>query len=163
MNGFQRAVKLLNGGFLVLSGIFIILMMLHITVDVALRNSGVAVQGTLEIVSFYYMVCLVMLPMGYVELQNEHIRVDLFAQMMPERVQLGLYVIACLLGMLFFGMLCWQSFHDAMRATRSAEEAMANFRFYIWPARWALPIGFGGLFLAALSNLIRAMSERRAL
>lgn len=160
---FQRSVRGLNLLLLVLSGIFIVAMMIHITLDVGLRNFGVAVQGTLEIVSFYYMVLLVMLPMGYVELKNEHIRVDLFAQMMPGAAQLALYVMACLLGMLFFGMLAWQTLLDALKATRSGEEAMANFTFYIWPARWALPIGFGALFLASLSNLLRALHERRAL
>lgn len=159
----HRLVRLINLAFLSASGVFIVLMMLHITLDVVLRNAGIAVQGSLEIVSFYYMVCLVFLPMGYVELHNEHIRVDLFVQMMPRMVQLALYVLACLLALVFFGMLGWQTLLDALKSTRAAETAMANFTFYIWPARWALPVGFAGLCLAALSNLLRALAERRAL
>lgn len=162
LSPLHSAVRLLNRLFLIASGTFVVLMMLHITLDVILRNSGVAVQGTLEVVSFYYMVCLVFLAFGYVELTHEHIRVDLFVQRMPPSVQLVLYVFSCLLGLVFFGMLGWQTLLDALKATQSAETAMANFTFYIWPARWALPIGFGGLFAAVLSNLLRALSERRA-
>ena len=111
----------------------------------------------------YKVVALVFLAFGYVEHKNENIRVDLFAQMMPKRVQMGLYVFACILGLIFFGMLFWQSLYDAIRATQRGEEAMSNFRFHIWPARWALPIGFGGALLAVFANLLRAVTRRQAL
>ena len=67
------------------------------------------------------------------------------------------------MGLVFFGMLFWQSLHDAIRATGRGEEAMSNFRFYIWPARWALPIGFAGVLLAVLANLLRAIVRRQPL
>ncbi|WP_319498240.1 TRAP transporter small permease [uncultured Cohaesibacter sp.] len=157
-----RMVRLLNHVFLVASGLFLILMMLHIALDVILRNCGISIQGTLEVVSFYYMVCLVFLPMGYVEFKHQHIRVDLIAQRLPRYAQLVLYVFSCLIGLLFFGMLGWQTLLDALQATRSAQTAMANFTFYIWPARWALPFGFFGLCCAVLANLLLALKERRS-
>ena len=157
-----RMVRLLNRVFLVASGLFLILMMLHIAIDVILRNAGISIQGTLEVVSFYYMVCLVFLPMGYVELKHQHIRVDLIAQRLPQSLQVGLYVLSCLIGLLFFGMLGWQTLLDAIQATQSAQTAMANFTFYIWPARWALPLGFLGLCCAVFSNLLLALKERRS-
>jgi uncharacterized integral membrane protein len=40
---------------------------------------------------------------------------------------------------------------------------MSNFKFLIWPARWALPIGFGGVLLAITGNLLRALTSRQAL
>ena len=75
---------------------------MHIAIDVILRNAGISIQGTLEVVSFYYMVCLVFLPMGYVELKHQHIRVDLIAQRLPQSLQVGLYVLSSLIGLLFF-------------------------------------------------------------
>ena len=158
----HRLVRLLNRVFLVTSGLFLVLMMLHITVDVVLRNSGVSIQGTLEVVSFYYMVFLVFLPLGYVEIQHQHIRVDLLAQRLPHSVQTALYIFSCLVGLLFFGMMCWQTLLDAFQATRSLQTAMANFTFYLWPARWALPLGFFGMCCALLSNLLQSLLERRA-
>ena len=158
------AIRWLNIATITLACVTMVLMMLHITLDVGVRfffNGQIV--GTLEWVSFYYMVALVFLAFGYVEFRNENIRVDLFAQMMPKSVQLGLYVFACLLGLVFFGMLFWQSLTDAIEATQREEEAMSNFRFLIWPARWALPIGFAGTLLAVLANLLRALAQRKPL
>lgn len=164
MQLLHSLIRWLNIGTITAACVVMGLMMAHITLDVGVRYfvNG-QIVGTLEWVSFYYMVALVFLAFGYVELKNENIRVDLFAQMMPKSVQLGLYIFACLLGLIFFGMLFWQSLVDAIKATGRAEEAMSNFRFYIWPARWALPIGFAGALLAVLSNLLKALTQRQAL
>lgn len=159
-----RLIGWLNIGTAVVAGVVMVIMMLHITLDVGVRYffNG-QIVGTLEWVSFYHMVALVFLAFGYVEFKNENIRVDLFAQMMPKQVQFALYIFACVLGIVFFGMLFWQSLQDAISATRRSEEAMSNFRFLIWPARWALPIGFGGVVMAVLANLLRAITQRQAL
>jgi TRAP-type C4-dicarboxylate transport system permease small subunit len=164
MNLVLGTIRWLNIGTAVAACIVMVLMMLHITLDVGVRYffNG-QIVGTLEWVSFYYMVALVFLGFGYVEYKNENIRVDLFAQLMPKRVQFGLYIFACLLGMIFFGMLFWRTLLDAISATQRGEEAMSNFRFLIWPARWTLPIGFGGTFLAVFANLLRAIARREAL
>ncbi|WP_025051016.1 TRAP transporter small permease subunit [Sulfitobacter noctilucae] len=158
------AIRWLNIAIATAACLVMMLMMLHITLDVGVRYfvNG-QIVGTLEWVSYYYMVGLVFLSFGYVEFKNENIRVDLFAQKMPKSVQLGLYIFACLLALVFFGMLFWQTFVDAIRATQRQEEAMSNFRFLIWPARWALPIGFAGAFLAVIANLLRAITTREAL
>lgn len=158
------AIRYVNLALLAFGCVFLLLMMGHIVVDVFVRYvfNG-SMVGTLETVSFYYVVLAVFLPLGYVELKSEHIRVDLFAQMMPNWAQLALYILACIAGLVFFGMLAWQSGIDAIRSTQRAETIMSNFLFYIWPSRWALPIGFGGMCLAILSNLLRAIQRRQAL
>lgn len=153
-----------NRAALALACLFMLLMMGHITADVTLRYlfEGHLV-GTLEIVSFYYMVFIVFLSLGYAELKGEHIRVDLVAQLLPAGMQFALYQLACALGLIFFGLLFWQSAQDAYAATLRGEEAMSNVTFHIWPARWALPIGFAGIWLAVLSNLFKSAALRRAL
>ncbi len=149
---------------LVLGCLFLAAMMLHITVDVLLRYFfNASVVGTLETVSYYHMVLAVLLPLAYVESRGEHIRVDLIAQMLPNGVQLALYVLACLIGLAFFGALTYQGFLDALRATQRLETIMSNFLFYIWPSRWALPLGFGALCLAILNNLLKALTRRQPL
>lgn len=163
-NLMYRFVTWLNTAFLVISAIFVVLMMLHVTADVLLRSvSNVGIIGTLEVVSYYYMVCAIFLAFGYVEMHNEHIRVDLFVQQMPRSAQVVLYILACLAGFVFFGLLAWQSMIDALRATASQETIMSNFLFYVWPSRWALPIGFIGCLLAILCNLLKSVTRWRAL
>ena len=149
---------------LVLSALFLILMALHITVDVTLRYViGTSFPGTLEVVSFYYMVGVVFLPLAYVELKREHISVDVLVGHFSPRVQLVMYVFASLLGLVYFGLLGYQSLLDAIRATKGLETAMANFTFYLWPSRWALPIGFSAMCLAILANVAKALRLRQAL
>ncbi|PAU79427.1 TRAP transporter small permease [Halomonas salipaludis] len=148
---------------LVLATMFLVLMALHVSLDVGLRYVfGKSFPGTLEIVSFYYMVAIVFLPLAYVELKQEHIRVDVVVGRFPPLVQLLFYLFACTLGLIYFGMLCYQSYQDAVRATLRAETAMANFKFYLWPSRWALPVGFAAMCLAILANMIKALRLRQA-
>ena len=70
------------------SGAALLLMMLHIAADVALRYLFSApLHGTVEIVSTYYMVAVVFLPLALIELRNGHIVVELVSQHFPARVQ----------------------------------------------------------------------------
>lgn len=164
LNNLDSFICAIERTLLVLACIFLALMMFHVAGDVISRYLfNRPLTGTLETVSFYYMVFAVFLPLAFVERAGEHIRVDLFTQMMPQSLQLVLYVFACILGLIFFGMLTYQSYLDAMRATVRQETIMSNFLFYIWPARWALPIGFGFVSLAIFTNMLKAIARRRAL
>ncbi len=160
----DRISRIISRVLLAISCIFLVVMMLHITADVlarALFNS--AVIGTLEMVSYYHMVLAVLLPLAFVERKGENIRVDVLVQQAPQRVQLAFYVVACLVGLAFFGALTWQSALDAWQSTLRQETIMSNFLFYIWPSRWALPVAFGATCLATLSNLAQALARRQAL
>ena len=56
-------------------------MMGHVVLDVFLKFAfNAPLIGTLETVSYYYMVGAVFLPLGAVELKKEHVHVDLFIQ-----------------------------------------------------------------------------------
>ncbi|MCS4503064.1 hypothetical protein KBTX_02382 [wastewater metagenome] len=160
----DRITARIDRVLLVIGCLFLAVMMIQITVDVLLRaifNASVPV--TLETVSYYYMIFAVFLPLSYVERRNAHIKVDLFTQLMPERVQFALHVLACLIGVGFFGALAYQSFLDAVDATIKQQTVMSNFIFYIWPSRWALPIGFAATCLAIINNMAAAVIQRRAL
>ena len=160
----QKLDRWVSSTLLAVGCLFLVLMMLHVAADVTVRalfNSQII--GTLETVSYYHMILVVFLPLAYVERSSQNIRVDLFAQLMPRAVQFVLFQFACLLGIVYFGILSYQSFFDALRSTERMETIMSNFLFYIWPARWALPIGFAAAALAVLASALRSISERRAL
>ncbi|MEJ5358854.1 MAG: TRAP transporter small permease [Desulfobacterales bacterium] len=147
-----------------ISSVFLLLMMLHVTADVFMKYFfNAPIEATIETVTYYYMIGVVFLPLAAVELQNEHIFVDLFVKRFSPRLQLAFYVFACLCGMLYFGILTWQTLRDAIRATAGRETVMANFLFYVWPSRWALPIGMGCMVLALGGNLFRALRSGQAL
>lgn len=160
----DHAILWINRAFLVIAAVAVVLMMVHVTIDVGWRAlANGALIGTVEIVAYYYMIVLVMLGFGYVELRREHIRVDLFVERMPRRVQLWFYLAACAAGAAYFWVLFYQSFLDAWNSTARQETVMANYVFYIWPARWALPLGWAGILLAVIGNALKAIRLRRAI
>jgi TRAP-type C4-dicarboxylate transport system permease small subunit len=164
MTWLDRTSRLIDQALLAIGCVFLFVMMLHITVDVlarALFNFGII--GTLETVSYYHMVLAVLLPLAFVERTGENIRVDVLVQQAPVRLQLAFYVVACLVGLAFFGALTWQGALDAWQSTVREETIMSNFLFYIWPSRWALPIAFGATWLATLNNLVQALARRQPL
>lgn len=159
-----RLARLVDRALLAVGCVFLALMMLHVTLDVALRYLfNAPIIGTLETVSYYYMIFAVFLPLAYVERRGEHIRVDLFAQLLPTWLQFALYLLACLCGLVFFGLLAYQGLLDAWRSTARLETVMSNFLFYIWPSRWALPLGFAAICLALVANVLTALQRRRPL
>jgi len=159
-SALDRASNLIGKLALALGAAFLVLMALNITLDVVLRLVfGGSFPGTLEVVSFYYMVYAVFLPLAFVERRGEHIEVDAFFNLMPARAQRVLLCFSFLISLAYFGALTWQSLMDAVAATQNRQTAMANFTFYIWPARWALVAGFGAACLAILTHLCHALSQ----
>ena len=160
MKRFEWLVRRGSDGLTILGGLCLVLMMLQITVDVGLKyifNSPI--EGNLEVVSFYYMVGVVFLPLAMVELRHEHINVDLFILMMPKRMRVYVYVFGCVVSLIFFGVLTYQTFLDAVHATRITEIMMGSIYVTIWPSRWTLPIGFTFIGLAIVVHAIRALRE----
>ncbi len=150
--------------FMFISSIFLVLMMVHVTVDVLMKyffNSPI--EGTFETVTYYYMISVVFLPLAMVELSNEHIYVDLFVRRFTNKIQQGVYIFACLTGIVYFSIMTFQTFIDALKATAERETVMSNYLFYVWPSRWALPIGMGCMVLALALNIGRAFQAGKAL
>lgn len=143
-----------------LAAFSLIMMMLQTVLEVGLRYFlNAPIEGNLEIVSYYYMVAVVFLPLGLVELSHEHINVDLFLTRFSRRVQNMFYLLASALAFLFLGMLFFQTFLDALKATRINEVIMGSTLVVVWPAKWALPIGFAAMLIAIAANMAAALRD----
>jgi len=128
-------------------------MMVHVGADIfAKLVFNAPIIGTLETVSYYYMVSIVFLPLAFVELRNGHVFVDLIFRNFPLRAQVIIYVLGCLISVSYYSLFCYQTFLDALKATSEQETVMSNYLFYVWPSRWTLPIGSATLVLAILLN-----------
>lgn len=161
---FARIVTVMSKVFMAVAGIFIVLMMIHVTADVVMKYFfNKPIKGALETVTYYYMVSIVFLPLAIVELRNEHIYVDLFVRKLSQRRQLWIYVFSCLAGIVYFSGMTYQTFIDAVHATAQKETVMSNYLFYVWPSRWALPVGMAGIVLALTVNITRALHVGRPL
>ncbi|OAB55508.1 hypothetical protein AY599_25760 [Leptolyngbya valderiana BDU 20041] len=154
----EGALAALARLLLVFGTIALVLMAVHVVSDVVGRllfNSPV--YGTTEIVSFYYMVGAVCLPLAYMELRDEHITVEVVYQNLPLWLRRAVFVFSALATALFFGLFAYQSWFDSLRAMSSREMVMGAALLEIWPSRFFLPISFGLLVLAALLRALKAV------
>ncbi len=151
--------KLLGGASTLLAwigGIMLILMMVHISADVVARYIfNAPLHGTVEIVSGYYMVAVVFLPLAMIERGNGHIVVELVSQRFPRRVQDVLIGIVALVSALYFGAFAWQTWSDALKKFAVGEQALGTVAITIWPTRFYLPIGCGLIVLVLLHKAFR--------
>ncbi len=156
--------RLIGAGAKLLScvaALCLFLMMAQIVLDVVMKYVfNAPIEGNLEVVSFYYMVAVVFLPLAMVELRHEHINVDLFFLMTPRAGQKYIYAFSSVLTAAFFAILTYQTFIDAVNATLTGEVMMGTNLVSIWPSRWALPVGMGLICLATLNHAWRAVFER---
>jgi TRAP-type C4-dicarboxylate transport system permease small subunit len=119
-------------------------MMLHITVDVLCRYLfALSLHGTVEIVSTYYIVAVVFLPLALVERLNAHIVVELLSQHLPRRAGELLIAGVALISAAYFGAFTWQTWGDAVQKFRVGEVILGTVPVTVWPTRFYLPIGCG--------------------
>ena len=118
------------------------------------------VKGTPEIVSFSIVIIL-WLQAAYAIRSGGMIWVDAVHVHLPGRVQRACDVLGALLGIAFFGLVCWGSIDPALYAWRSNEfEGEGALRVPVWPARFLV---VAGSFLAAFNYLLLAIERARAL
>lgn len=138
------------------SGAALLLMMLHIAADVTLRYLFSApLHGTVEIVSTYYMVAVVFLPLALIELRNGHIVVELVSQHFPARVQEWQIGLVALVSAAYFGAFAWRTWNDALQKMAVGEVSLGNVPVTVWPTRFYLPIGCALITLVLIHKAIR--------
>jgi TRAP-type C4-dicarboxylate transport system permease small subunit len=138
-----------------------LLMMLHVTIDVAGRTIfNHPFEGTTEIVSAYYMVVAAYLPWAWVTRHNGHLNVDLFTLRMRPRAVFWLEVAAKIVTLLYVSVFTWRTLLRAIEQTRAGEVWQAGTRHLpVWPSRWMLPVAGFFMALYLLARVIRDVSD----
>jgi TRAP-type C4-dicarboxylate transport system permease small subunit len=159
-----RLLKALDriADLLVIAGCAVTLaMMLHVTADVlgkVLFNHPI--NGTLEVVTYYYMVGCVFLPLAMVQRKRAQIVVEVFTHLLPRRALLYLDGVVSLVSAGFAGLL---TYHGALHATAKTQlrEVIPSPQLYleIWPARWFVVLGTGAVTLYLVVQAVRDLLE----
>ena len=156
----EKAIRGLAYSLALVAGFVVLLMMIQTAADVVSSNLlGRPIEGNLEIISTYYMVMVVFLPLAFVELRHEHINVDLVVQLLPDAVHRVILVFGYLVCAAFFGILAYQTWADAVNAWLINEVMMGSTYVTIWPAKFALPVGFFAIMLAVLLHAWKAFTD----
>ena len=135
------------------------LMMLHITVDVAAKYIlQVPMPGTITVVSNYYMVLVVFLPLAFTERRNGHISVEVLTTQFSARPQRILSIFGMVFAALIFAALAWQGWIEAERAQKVGSfQIEQGQKLLIWPARYLVPIGCGLIVITLIAKLTLAL------
>ena len=147
--------------FLMWASCFIgFLMMMHVTIDVFMKHVSAPLEGTIEIVSGYYMVAVAFLPLAYISKHEGQIVVELFTRGLTGRRLARFDGIVNIATFLYLCLLTWKTTDAAVEQTIEGEmwETATGF-IHMWPSRWLLPIG---CFLMAIYLLVRIWSDLRA-
>ena len=116
------------------------------------------VKGTPEIVSSAIVV-ICFLQAAYAIRSGGMIWVDAVIRHASPRVQRVFEIAGALLGVAFFGLICWGSVEPALYAWTSSEfEGEGALRVPAWPARFVVVLG---TFLAAFNYLLLAAERVR--
>lgn len=154
----HRVIQIPTNIFSWIAGAAILAIMIQVVVDVAMREIiSSPIDGTIEIVSFYFMVAVTFLPLAYVSHHEGHIFVELFTRgMRPKSLAFleGVVGIACFVFALWFVRETWFAALDSFDSGEMWETS--DDLITIWPSRFALPIGTG---LMAIYLLIRLIDD----
>ena len=155
-------ISWLISGTSTIAGIMVLLLVGHVTIDVAMRFIfNTPLNATILYVSAFYMVAIAFLPLAAVEQRDGHIAVELLVEKFPKKIQTFLAGIALLLTVIV----------TAAVAIRTGDEAFAKYlggsfsieaggKIITWPTYLALPLGFGLMCIVATWKFIFLLMGR---
>lgn len=142
--------------FLWAGAIALLAMMVHVSADVIMKVAlNQPIMGTLEIVSFIYMVGCTFLPLAHVQLSRTLIIVEVFTQKLAPEKNLRLDIAAAVLTVAYLLLLAIMGSVVALAKTEIGEAQDATyFDLPVWPMRWVFCASCGLAALIALYQLI---------
>jgi len=153
-----RIIDVLSALMMIVGGIALMLMMVNVTADVIGKFVFSApVPVTLEMVSNYYMVAVVFLPLAAVERMNGNIHVELIYTHLPRVIKRLLDLVTHVLfaGLLY--LLTTSTWVVAMKKYNVGEFIMGSYPIAIWPTRFIVPVGCALALALVLVKLGRTL------
>ena len=157
MNTFKKIMDLIVDILAWIAGLAVVLMMLHVALDVALRNLfNAPITGTIEIVANYNMAALAFLPLALIAREKGHIIVELFTGWMKPNPRSILDGLVAIVTVAYVSVFTWKALEVAIDKTRIRDAKEAGFGFVeVWPARWLVFLGFGLMLFYVAWNMIQ--------
>lgn len=156
-------MRLVEAAGLAISVAVMIVMAAHVAADVGARYFlGRPLDGTTEIVSRYYMVALIFIPLAYVQASGRHVQAGILADALPDRSRAALGCLTSLLMLAFAAALAWQAGIEATRALERSEKLQtASYFLLTWPGRWIPVVGMALVVLQSLIDIAAYASALR--
>lgn len=142
----------------------IVLMMLHVTADVAGRYLfNRPLPGTIAIVGHFYMIAVVFIALGVAEEQRAHISVEFLTDMLPDSFQGWIAVFSSILSAAVFGLLAVRAYEEAMKKKKvGAAMEQGSAMIPVWQSYWFIPLGAGLIALICIYKALVTASGSRS-
>lgn len=150
---------------LYLSMFLALIMALHVTAEIVGRRFfNYPLPGTIEIVSYFYMVSVSFLPLGYSQAVGEHVSADAFMALIPRKLRPHAEWLGKMLSVIVCLILLWATTQMAVQQTRLGEAVQsAYFDIPVWWTRWLVPLGLLSMVMVMLAQMFlpKEMQERQ--
>src|SRR5690606_34730268 len=125
-------------------------------VDVICRYFfSIALEGTIEYVSYYYMIIVAFFSLAFAEEKDRHISVELVTDMMPGWMQKHIQGFAALCGVVVFAFLTVRTFGEAGKKYDVGASILGGTaNIVIWPAYYVVPLGCFLMLVIVLYKLV---------
>lgn len=157
-----KAASIISRLLAILGAVAVLVMMCHICLDVVMRNLfSISFDVTNAMVARYYMVPLAFLPLGWIELRNDMVSVELVDGALPPSLLRGSDVLVAVSAAMIYAVLTWATWGSATsNFSRGTFLLLGETRFYTWPSYW-LPVA--GFALACAACVIRGIDRAFAI
>ncbi len=164
MYAFGKLLSRIIDWMTVISGLAIALMMVHIVLDVLLRNFfNYPLPGTMTIVSYYYMAIAAFMPLAFAEQKSAHISVEVVTELMPKGVQRHLAGWMLLLSAVIFALMTVRSWGEAMsKYGIKASIVQGEDSLPVWPTYFFLPVGCLLMFMVVAYKFIVYLTRQES-
>lgn len=154
MKTLSEALRRIALAVLLLGGVGTMAAMFLGTVEViGTQMLRTPVPGALELTEST-MVLIVFGALTYAQIRRNHIRVELIYTQMGPRVRAAMDVFSDLAAIVFFSLLLWQSYNEAVYSWEIGEATVGLIRFPLYPARIILCLGTALLILQLILDII---------
>ncbi|MCK4469244.1 MAG: TRAP transporter small permease [Desulfobacterales bacterium] len=144
-------LKKINRLQVFLGGCFLVMMIFLTCANILLRQFGVPVRGTFEIMGFLGAVIFAF-SLGYSHEKKEHLYVSIIFDRFPEKVKKAAYVINSLVCIFFFSLVSWQLVKKAL-VLKNVYEVSETLRIAYYPFILVLSFGVAVLVLVFIYEL----------
>ena len=138
-------LKKINSLQLFLGGCFLVMMVFLTCANILLRQFGVPVRGTFEIMGFLGAVIFAF-SLGYSHEKKEHLYVSVIFDRFPEKVKKAARVINSFVCIFFFSLVSWQLAKKAL-ILKNVHEVSETLRIAYYPFILVLSFGVAVLVL----------------
>ena len=157
MLSFEKTVYGFSRMLNVLSGIALVLMMVLVFVNVALRAVWKPILGTYEFTGFLASITITF-ALAHCAAKKGHIAITIFADMLPPRVQAILDSLVAILGTVLYAVISWQCVKYAINLYEIDEVSPATATPF-YPFIFAVAFGLLMFALILLNDVIKSIGE----